>query len=212
MEPFIQSAQFNFIKFQIKNLVYGHASAKDAGVIRALESLTVEKVIGLFGELTDEQRQVLEPISEIREPLEADQYLIQLKRYVLPFPSVEEKEIRKLFSKVKKLTIPVLDKLDLQEISYLGWNDTGSNKKYIVVPQDEKLIGIQGTFQRSTKKGICAICNGHEEVGMFTAGTRRSGQDTYTKRGNYICVDSMACNENLTDLTKLHDFIQLLQK
>lgn len=212
MEAFIQSDQFNFIKFQIQHLVYGQSSAKDEGVIRALKGLTAEKVAALFDELTQDQRKVLEPVSEIQDRIEADQYLIQLKRYVIPFPEVNEKTIGKLFLKVKKLNVPNLSQIDFQELSYLGWNDGGSNKKYMVAIRDEKLVGIQGTFKRSSQKGICAICNQHEEVGMFTAATKGSQQEAYTKRGNYICDDSLACNANLSDLTKLHDFIDLLQK
>ncbi len=34
---------------------------------------------------------------------------------------------------------------------------------------------------------------------------------TFTKRGNYICRDSLKCNENMISLQKLEEFIKLLK-
>lgn len=212
MEPFIRNDQFNFIKLQIKNLVNGHATAKHPGVINALKALTNEKVNSLFPELTEEQRKVLDPIVEIVERTDADLYLLQLKPYLLSFPQITEQTIRKMFPKVKKLKVPSIGETNLNEISYLGWNDSGSNKKYIIIQDHKEFIATQGTFKRASKKGICALCNCHEDVGMFMTLLKGSTQDTYTTRGNYICEDSQKCNNNLTNLEKLHDFIELLNE
>jgi hypothetical protein len=40
----------------------------------------------------------------------------------------------------------------------------------------------------------------------------KSGKETYTTKGNYICKDSQKCNHNLITLDKLNDFIVQLKK
>lgn len=210
MESFIRTDQFNFIKSQTKNLINGHSTAKDQGVIHALKELANERVTGLFAELNEEQRQLLEPIVHVEDRETADHYLAQVKPNVIPFQELTETMIKRLFPKVKKLKVPVLDELDFKKISYLGWNDGGSNKKFIITPINGKLVGIYGTFKSTHKKSICALCNGNEEVGLFTAELIRPGKDAYMTRGNYICHDSQTCNDNVIQLDKLHTFIALL--
>lgn len=53
MEAFIRSDQYNFIKSQTHILAHGHATANDRGVIAALKSLAIEKVLHVFENLTD---------------------------------------------------------------------------------------------------------------------------------------------------------------
>jgi len=211
MEPFIRNDQYNFIKYQTQVLINGHASVNDTGVLNALKSLSAEKVLGLFEELSEEQRQLLLPVSDIKERDQADAFLEQIKEYVIPFASLTEQSIKKLFPKAKKLKIPALEDIDFREISYLGWDDKGTNRKYMISLMDGKLTGIYGTFKPLGKKGICAICNKFEETGMFLTETKGTQLGTYTKKGNYICQDSQKCNENLNSLEKLHDFIGRLK-
>lgn len=208
MEPFIRSDQFNYIKNQIQILINGYTTVNDKGVLNALKTLTDEKIIYLFDDLSKEQRQIFNLIVEIREKEQAEAFLSQLKQYVIPFKAISEQAIKKLFPKAKKLKVPPLDQLDRSEISYLGWNDTGSNKKYIVAVQNEKIMGLHGSFKNISKKGICAICNSHEELGMFIMETKGSVQGTYIKRGNYICQDSQKCNQNIKSLDKFEAFIK----
>ncbi|KOP71187.1 FusB/FusC family EF-G-binding protein [Cytobacillus solani] len=207
MEPFIRSDQYNYIKNQIQILINGYTTVNDKGVLNALKTLTDEKIIHLFDDLSGEQRQIFNPIVEIRERDQAEVFLSQLKQYVIPFKDITEHSIKKLFPKAKKLKVPSLDQIDRYEISYLGWNDTGSNKKYIVAEQNDKLVGLHGSFKNVSKKGICTICHGHEELGMFIMEMRGSEQGTYIKRGNYICQDSQKCNQNIKSLDRLADFI-----
>lgn len=208
MEPFIRSDQFNYIKNQLQILINGFTTVNDKEVLEALKTLTDEKIIHLFDDLSEEQRQIFNPIVEIREKEQAEAFLSQLKQYVIPFKAISEQSIKKLFPKAKKLKVPLLDQIDRSEISYLGWNDTGSNKKYIVAVQNEKIMGLHGSFKNISKKGICAICNSHEELGMFIMETKGSVQGTYIKRGNYICQDSQKCNQNIKSLDKLEAFIK----
>jgi len=210
MEPFIRSDQYNFIRTQIQVLVNAHSTVNDRIVLRALKSLTHEKVFTMFPDINEEQIQLLSPIITIKDKSEAEKVLAQIKPYVFPFKKISEQAIKKLFPKAKKLKTPILENLDLTEITYLGWDDIGSNKKYIVTYYNQKLIGLQGTFNLVNKKGICTFCHKFEEIGMFMTKTKGSEQGTFTKRGNYICQDSKKCNQNITSLDKLHDFIQLV--
>lgn len=100
--------------------------------------------------------------------------------------------------------------MDCREISYLGWNDVGLGRKFLVVEYDGKLMGIEGTFKES-HKGICSICNRLEEIGLFVANVK-SGKESYVNRGNYICKNSVKCNQNITSLDKLNSFIEVLKK
>ncbi|WP_026583923.1 FusB/FusC family EF-G-binding protein [Bacillus sp. J33] len=211
MEPFIRNDQYNFIKSQTQVLINGHASVNDTGVLNALKSLSAEKVFGLFEELSEEQKQLLTPVMDIKERDQADAFLASIKEYVIPFKPLTEQSIKKLFPKAKKLKMPALEHIDFRDISYLGWNDKGTNRKYIISQENGKLSGLHGTFKPVSKKGICAICNKFEEIGMFLSETKGSQIGTYTKKGNYICQDSQKCNENLISLEQLNDFISRLK-
>lgn len=208
MEPYIRNDQYNFIKDQTKTLVNGHSSVNDKAVLNALKSLALEKVLNLFTDLSPEQKEMLSPIAEITDKDQAEQFLATLKPHVIPFKELTPQGIKKLIPKAKKLKPPAMEKMDLQELSYLGWDDKGSQKKYIIANYGEKLIGLQGTFKPLGKKSICAFCNKTEEVGMFMTETKGAVQGTFTKRGNYICADSQKCNQNLTSLNKLDGFIR----
>ncbi|MBS4202367.1 FusB/FusC family EF-G-binding protein [Bacillus sp. FJAT-49732] len=207
-KPFIRCDQYNFIKFQVKHLVQSYSTIKDQDVLRAISYSSLDKVINLFPEY-ELYREIFEKIPEIKSDIQATHFLDELRPYVIPFRTVSEKTIEKLFPKAKKLKLPPME-LDLKEISYLGWYDIRSERKYLVFDYDGKLVGINGTF-RNVTKGICSVCNGHEEVGLFMANVK-SGKETFTNRGNYICNDSQRCNQNIKTLDKLYNFIELVKK
>ena len=211
MKPFIKSEQYNFIKLQTQILINGHATANDKDVVHTVKSVAKERVLELFNELDDGQKQLLDPIDTIKDPAHAEAFLLELKPYVIPFKDVTEQTVKKLFPKAKKLKAPKMENIDLREISYLGWDDKGSGKKFIIAPWHNKLVGLHGTFKPSHKKGICAICSRFEEVGMFLSETKGTVQGTFIKKGNYICNDSMKCNLNITTLDKLDDFISRIK-
>ncbi|MGE7609563.1 FusB/FusC family EF-G-binding protein [Peribacillus frigoritolerans] len=211
MEPFIRSEQYNFIKSQTQILINGHATANDKDVINTLKTVAKERVLSLFSDLNEEQKQLLDPVDTIKDPAQAEAFLLQVKPFVIPFKEITEKTIKKLFPKAKKLKNPLLENFDLREISYLGWNDVGSGKKFIIAPHHHKLIGLHGTIKPANKKGICAICSRFEEVGMFMSETKGTVQGTFIRKGNYICLDSMKCNQNITTLDKMTDLIERLK-
>ncbi|TDL30837.1 elongation factor G-binding protein [Jeotgalibacillus sp. S-D1] len=210
MNPFIRNDQYNFIQEQTQLLVNGHASVQDNGVLDALNSHSAEKVYKLFTDLTVEQTEVLEPILKVKNKEQAERFLSQIKPYLVSFKPVKEQSIKKLFPKVKKLKTPLMENVKWKEISYLGWDDPGTQKKYILAYFNNRLTGLQGSFKPSNKKGYCALCHKQEDVGMFMTEMKGSVQGTFVKRGNYICKDSEECNRNITSLDKLHDFIWLM--
>ncbi|GGF23633.1 elongation factor G-binding protein [Halobacillus andaensis] len=210
MESFIRSDQFNFIKDQTHHLIHGHSTVNDHGVIQALKSISEEKVLNIFEELSAAQIEMVKQVTGIEDQADAVLILSQLKHYVIPFPEVQENEIKKMFPKVKKVKVPVLKDVDRRELSYLGWNDHGAHRKYIVFQEGKSLKGIAGDFSKSRTKGICSICQEHEKVGMFTTTIKESEQQT-VKRGNYICQDSMMCNQKVTSLEPMHDLMNRLR-
>lgn len=210
-KAFIRNDQYNFIKDQTKILVSGQASTNDAEVLNVLRHLAYEKVYKLFPSLTEPQKKILHPLVQIKELGEAEAFLDQLQPYIIPFGAVSEKGLKKLFPKAKKLKGPKLENINFGKTSYLAWTES-SNLMYLVVHEKEGLVGVQGSFTRSGKQGICTLCNRHSEVGMFIAKTKSSGQDQFIKRGNYICQDSAACNDNVKTLDRLNEFIGQFQK
>lgn len=211
VEAFIRNDQFNFIKNQASILVQGKATSSDREVLAVLRHLAQEKVSGLFPSITEEQALLLGQLADIVDQAHADAYLEQLEHYLVPFKQVSPAGLKKLFPKAKKLKGPNLESLDFNRTSYLGWIES-SNLMYLVTEQEGQLQGIHGSFTRSSKQGICTVCNRHSDVGMFIAKTKGSTQDQFIKRGNYICQDSGACNENTDSLERLAKFVRRLQK
>jgi len=211
MNPFIQTDQFNYIRFQVKKLVNAHSTSSDQDVIAAVKSMVTENVFALIPNLNDEQRQMLQSITMVDDKEAGEKFLLQLKPFVIPF-QVTEQGIKKLFPKVKKLKVPSLEKLDLHEVVYLSWLDQQTNKKYLVYKRAGKLLGIEGSFQSMNQKGVCAICNRHGDVGMFSVKEKGRAQGTFVSRGNLICTDSQACNNNLISLEKLYEFVDNIQR
>ncbi|MFC0561320.1 FusB/FusC family EF-G-binding protein [Halalkalibacter alkalisediminis] len=208
IEPFIRNDQYNFIKFQINNLVHAHSIVTDKDVLTALKLSSLDKIMTLFLDISENQKSILKKVIENEKEIHPEVLLTELKNDVLPFKSVTEKTISKLFPKVKKWKAPSLE-IDFREWSYLGWYDIRSKKKLLIVDDNGKLMGIQGTFTGNIK-GICSLCNAHEEVGLFMSNVK-TGKETYTNRGNYICIDSYKCNQNLMTLEKLISFVELFK-
>lgn len=210
MESFIQTHQYQYIKNQTENLLQSQLTTNDAAVMEALKSITQEKVTGIFDNLTDEQKQLVEQIQNIEDETEGIFFLSRLKQHVVPFPRLEEQTIKSLFPKVKKLPLPDLNQADWNETSYLGWNDSGSGRKYIVAYVHNELIGIIGNSTPSRHPGICSICHEQEEVDMFTTSLKGVSKEESITRGQYICRDSQKCNENLKEVQPLFRFIELM--
>lgn len=211
MDPFIRNDQYHFITFQTDSLVKGHANIKDGNVLDALKSNALGQVLHLFPDLSSDQKALLGKMVEVKDSSGAARFSAELEHHVIPFQRVTAEKAKKLFSKVKKLKTPDFGEIDFRRYSYLGWNDAGSGRKYMIVDIDGKLTGIHGTIRSSNKKGVCSICNRIEELGLFMA-RGKSSKETYTDRGNYICYDSEKCNQNMMTLDHLNKFVAQVTK
>lgn len=211
MQAFIRNDQYNNIKEQVQQLVNSSAAVKDIDIIFGLRSLAEEKIMNRFEKLSEQEAEMLGRIHGVQDEIDAELFLAQLRPSIKPFPVLTEQQLRKLFPKVKHLHVPKLDEVDWEKTSYLGWNDTGQQAKYMVAPHEDGMIAARGTITPSSQPGICAICNKLESVGLFMAEPIGRGQGTYVKRGNYVCRDSSKCNRNLTDINRFYSFIANLQ-
>ncbi|KIL53452.1 hypothetical protein KP77_04280 [Jeotgalibacillus alimentarius] len=209
-QMFIRNDQYNYIARQVYFIIHTQNTVNHKDTRDGVRLHSMAKVREMIPDLTEEQETLLNRITELESESEARTFLGELKHdYVIPFQTLSKKKVEKLFPKAKKLQMPDLDTLDFQRLSYLGWFDTRAHKQYLIVEYQGKLKGISGHFANSNNKGICSICNHLGEVALFMTKVK-SGKETYTSRGNYICKDSQACNENMTDIQKLEDFLGYL--
>ena len=93
MEAFIRSDQYNFIKSQAYILANGHATANDRGVIQALKSLAIEKIIHVFENLTDEQKELIDTVLTVQNR-DAESFLMKINPYVIPFQEVTAQTLK----------------------------------------------------------------------------------------------------------------------
>ena len=140
--------------------------------------------------------------------VQVDKILETLQTYVIPFEHPSKKQVEKTFHKIKKLKSPLISDEILLESTYIGWNDIASNRKFIIYYNEQgTLTGFYGDIANQTVKGYCAICNKESNVALFMRKTRTSGDGQYTKKGDYICFDSIKCNQQLSDITQFYQFV-----
>jgi hypothetical protein len=211
MEQFIQPIQYNILKEQAKKLVNGLGVTKDKAVIKALKELVQEKNSEAFTDLNKEQKLLIDKILDLENKEQLEAFLKELRTLVIPFPEVSEHSIKKFFPKDKKLKAPKQSVEERIGSVYFCITDNGTNRKYIIYEKDGQLHGRRGTYGNQVKKGICAICNHLEDVTMFMVSSKKGNEGTFTKQGNTICVDSIRCNENITDASKLTEFLSGLK-
>ncbi|MFC6200769.1 FusB/FusC family EF-G-binding protein [Lactiplantibacillus nangangensis] len=212
MKPTITTTEYNYITQQVNDLTSAYLAVNDFQVRLAVRAKTIERVTPLLPSDELNTQHFLAGLETDRLSRKAAAKLLELLvPMVDPFPVLSTKKLAKLFRKVKKLKQPEWAGLKRYELTYLGWNDGGNQKKYLVAPYQGRLIGIQGELSPQTVKGVCAICQTIGNVALFLSTTKSSGLGTYTKKGNYICRDSNQCNRQLTDPQALTDFLTVVQ-
>ncbi|QHT47003.1 elongation factor G-binding protein [Bacillus sp. SB49] len=211
MKKFIRPDQYHFIQSCAHHLYKNNLISNDAAVTNALKEMTHEKVLEAFQSLTLPQKQIIDQIKNVQDETDAILYFSRIKQYVNPLADITEETIQLLFPKTKKLTIPDLNKLEWTELSYIGWNDYGKAKKFIVTTIDDRLVGLSGHFSSSAKHGICSICHEQGNVGLLTSVVSRQTNGEMVSRGNYICVDSQTCNKNLKSRDHLENFMKRMK-
>ncbi|MDQ0877888.1 hypothetical protein QFZ77_006547 [Paenibacillus sp. V4I3] len=211
-QPFIRNHQYNDIKKQVGLLQSTCNSVSDRKVVESVRYNAQDKLNEVFPEANELQKQALGNITLLQTAEEFQRYLRSLEPYLAEFAQVTENQLKKLFPKIKKLKVPDLTAIDYRYVTYLGWSDIATNKLFLVYHLNGKLVGIEGKYTPTNKKGICFVCNRHEEVALFMAVTKwkpaSATPDYYRAIGNYMCVNSEACNKNITDVTVLEKFIQ----
>lgn len=213
MKEFIEPYQYNFIKYQLANVSRAYRSANDTSTLKALKSLTEEKINELFpANVLEGHKELFSELHTITSTKEAEPFLEDLKAYVIHFVSPSDVKLKKIFAKTKKLKIPTWSKLDMRDYTFYGWNDIAQQRKYIVTYEDGNLVGVQGTISNEIQKGVCTICHTHSKVSLFMAKTKSASDGIYTTNGNYICHDSDVCNQQIKDRETLDEFIEVVKK
>ncbi|TKC17125.1 FusB/FusC family EF-G-binding protein [Robertmurraya kyonggiensis] len=208
-EQFIKNEQLNFIKRQIAIIKDSIKKNVSSNVLRATIDLANAKIIELFPTASVEQQEMLD-LSKLKKDDEYEQYIKHLTSFVFPFPEITEQQLKKMFPKNKKLKLPDLSLIDHNHLTYLSWNDLGTNKKYIVYELDGEMVGIECRLTPISKKNMCSICNSFSEVSYFSTVTKAKkakNPDYYKSIGNIICVDSAECNKKITDVEYLEAFL-----
>lgn len=208
MQPTIQPYQYMALKKAVNDLINVYQSVNDPQTVTTFQGTTLEKIREIVPEDYPEIQELIDFTLDIRlTKARTHQYFEDFKDFVIPFKAPSQKQIEKVFRKVKKLKIPDFQNWDLREHTYLGWNDPGSQKKFLLLYGPKGLTGISGSMPTEIKKNICTICHTESNVALFMATTKTGAEGTYTKKGNYICVDSEKCNHQLTSRDNLETFI-----
>ena len=207
----IQPYEYNYVKKQITNLIDIYKTVNDKQTIMTSQELTTLSIKPILGDELHEQIRIAY-LDVTLTNAKATKIFDTLKEFVVPYKESSDKQIEKSFKKVKKLKFPDLSHYDLKETNYLAWDDIGTQRKYINFYSNNKLVGFYGVMSPIVIKNVCAICHNIDNVAMFMSTTKSSGDGTYTKKGNYICKDSIKCNQQMTSLNYLHDFYATVSK
>ncbi|MBT2734904.1 FusB/FusC family EF-G-binding protein [Bacillus sp. ISL-7] len=209
-EKYIKNADYNFILKQVALIKDSYKKNAAPNVIQAVKDIANLKIIELFPNATDEQKEMLD-LSALKTDQEYNKYIQQLHVYLLPFPKVSEAQMKKMFPKNKKLKLPDLGKMNLHQLTYLSWVDISTNKKFIVFELEGKMVGIECKYTLLNKDNICSFCNRFGQVAYISTVTKEKkakNPDYYKAIGNYICFDSTECNKNITNVDYLTTFLK----
>ncbi|MGF7032267.1 hypothetical protein J2T17_003189 [Paenibacillus mucilaginosus] len=215
MKPFLFNHQYNRIVQQARVLLSALQTSTDRKVVEAARYSAVSKSLEACPGLQGDALQLLERLGELQSTEEFQSYMNELAGYTFKFPAVTERQLKALFPKVKKLHLPDLEGMEERSLSYLAWTDPGGDKLFLVYPRRDaagegvRLTGIEGRFVSMNKKGICAFCKKTGEAALFTAVSKKKmaqNPDYFKAVGQYICVDSAACNARITELDVLDQF------
>ncbi|MBF7017824.1 FusB/FusC family EF-G-binding protein [Staphylococcus durrellii] len=208
MENKIYPYQFNYIKNNVARLLNVYNSVNDKHTVTAIQQTTKEDILQTFPKIDATITNAIDTLMDVQlSSRQTEKILETLKSYVTPFEHPSNKQVEKVFKKVKKLKTPLISDEVLIESTYVGWNDISSGRKYIIYYDEyNKLNGFYGDISNQTFKGFCSICNKESNVALFMRKTHSSSDGRYTKKGDYICFDSTQCNRQITDLTHFYKF------
>lgn len=209
-EKFIKNEEYNFIMKQIDFIKDNIKKNVPKNVLKASIEISNAKILERFVSASTDQLKLLS-ITEMKNQEELDQYIQKLLVYLIPFREITDQQLKKIFPKSKKLKLTDISQIDQNRLTYLGWNDPRSNKKFIVYELDGTMVGIESNFSTSINKSYCSFCNTMGEVSYVTTVTKQKdpkNPDYYKAIGNLICVDSVNCNRKITDVRYLTTYLK----
>lgn len=206
MTPFLTVAEVRLIEQQLMKIVNAKASSKDANILSTVRELAIATLNEKLP-LGEDKEMLLKAAEAVEDRLDVTLFLENLHVYTIPFKAISEKGIEKLFKKEKKLKMPKLDEVNWKGISYLSWQDIGTHRQYMIIEREGQFTGLKGTVSGTNTKGICAICNEHSDVHLFTAKVKGQA-DAYKAYSQYICDDVEKCNHRVKDYERLVQFVE----
>ncbi len=208
----IQPYQFMHLTEIFDQLLHTYQTVSDMKTIAAVQAITIDRIYQTLPMAkVDLEDLVSFALDRQMTRNSLEKQLLVFKENVLPFVQPSDKQIEKVFRKVKKLQRPDFESFDLRDHTYIGWNDPGTQKKFLLYYNDERLEGIYGDLSTKVVKGYCSICHHEANVALFTAISKKGSEGRYTKKGNYICVDSKACNCQLHHREDLDEFLRQIK-
>ena len=211
----IKPNEYVNLKNKIHELISVYKSVNDKNVVTTIKNDTFALGVQYGIEQTDEWKHLVQAVDEIScSHQKADKFLLGIETLVVPFAMPSTKQMGKLFKKYKKVPDFEQSEFDLYETSYLGVNDTGNAKKFLILPNSEgQLFGVIGDLDVQVVNGLCAVCHTIGNVSLFSTKVKQRGANgNYVKRGNYICRHSENCNHQLVDLENLYNFTDSVVK
>lgn len=213
MKAFIKKHQYNYIKKCLHDLSNAYKICVDINVIEATKSYIQNKILNLFNNLSEEEKELLD-INKITDSTHVDKYLSDLNVYVYGMQNITNTQISKLFKKEKKLKLPNLNEQDSMR-AYLSWVDESINKLFVAYNINDKLVGMacRITNHGSNKAHMCCLCNhiGKEnEVAFVSPICKTSGtsEGTYRSIGFDICLSNERCNDRIQSVEKLEELLK----
>lgn len=213
MEQTIEPYQFVTLSRVSKHLINTYKTVNDPQTIAAIQAMTLDTIDQLFDPIPHEIKHLSLQLMDKKMTFKQLEFALEtVKNYVIDFEIPSEKQIQKLFKKVKKMTYPNWEQLDTKEATYVGWHDIATQRKFLIAYLDGNLTGVSGIQSATTIKNMCAICQHTDQVSLFLAKTKSAGDGTYTKQGNYICMDSAKCNQNVGNKYNLAHFFKTVKE
>ncbi|WP_058302178.1 FusB/FusC family EF-G-binding protein [Gorillibacterium timonense] len=210
-EPFLYNHQYNALRKQVTALHRACSTVSDPKVVESVRLGAMAWVREAFPEATDEQLPLLNAFTDMTQSEQFQQYLLTLEAYRATDLQATEKQISKLYPKIKKLKVPDLSLIDTRKLTYLGWIDIAANRMFMVYRWNGELVGIEGRYTPANK-GVCFLCNRIENVALFSTVAKYrppgSSPDYYKAIGQYMCLDHDVCNHNITDVAPLERFLK----
>ncbi|WP_270168140.1 FusB/FusC family EF-G-binding protein [Paenibacillus sp. SYP-B4298] len=203
----IKPYELNFIHKQLNYLIQTVYFVGDYRTLRAIEEEVEYKIGEVIRHLDPEIKQLFKNLRGFRGQDDVIDLLRSLSPYVERFPSLTNRQVRKLFPKAKSFCIPDFDNLEDMKQDYVGWKDISTNSLYLIYHADGALYTLECRYTplEGRKTCYCILCNQCRTGGHIGMVTTKRRNDLVT--GNYMCLDSEQCNHDMTDTSKLREFI-----